>query len=516
MVLVMFALVWGMSQPGSAEDVWPDLSRTVSAQGGGDNDAVLIVAIENYASAPPVPGASQNATDWASYFTDVRWVPPESVRLLRGREATLERMRRYANETSQLVKPGGTLWFVFIGHGAPTPDGRDGVMVGYDAQQEVDSLYARSIPQQELFGLLSRDGQVKMIAIIDACFSGRSRSGETLVPGAQPFVPTNMSAQIATGSVVLTAGTSDQFAGSLPGADRPAFSYLMLGALRGWGDQNGDSIISAAEAIAYTRRALMILVLDRSQTPQLAAGEETVMLTRRAREPSPDLAKLANRAQAPSPQPALSGPVNSPGLVRAPDPAPRAATAPSGRMTLAAQPATAASIASLVAPTKLVLNVREKTDIYDFSVIHNGGTARCQKVKVSNACRLNVQPGELTLSGTGTTRVFGSRMVPTGAETVNATVVARRSSVTAGVIVAVAGAIGTSAGLSIRDGSDTRNNGMLGISVGVFVLGLVVIVLEAGTPHRKIVFESGGSPLRSAAKVPTPPPDNQPPPFQLQ
>jgi hypothetical protein len=40
------------------------------------------------------------------------------------------------------VEPGGTLWFVFIGHGAPVKiaDGNEGVLIGADTQQDADSL----------------------------------------------------------------------------------------------------------------------------------------------------------------------------------------------------------------------------------------------------------------------------------------------------------------------------------------------------------------------------------------
>jgi len=43
-----------------------------------------------------------------------------------------------------------------------------------------------------------------------------------------------------TGSkaIVLSASKKDEYAGSLPRLSRPAFSSLLLGAMRGWGDTN--------------------------------------------------------------------------------------------------------------------------------------------------------------------------------------------------------------------------------------------------------------------------------------
>ena len=52
------------------------------------------------------------------------------------------------------MEEGGTLWFVFIGHGAPGREGNQGVLVGADAQADVDSLYARSVLQSEVLAAL--------------------------------------------------------------------------------------------------------------------------------------------------------------------------------------------------------------------------------------------------------------------------------------------------------------------------------------------------------------------------
>ncbi len=103
------------------------------AQGGGQNDAALVIGIQDYAYAPDIPGAAQNAEDWYQYLVKTRQVPIGSVKLLRDGEASLELMEEAAAEVATKVKPGGTLWVVFIGHGAPAQE--DGVLIGADAQQ---------------------------------------------------------------------------------------------------------------------------------------------------------------------------------------------------------------------------------------------------------------------------------------------------------------------------------------------------------------------------------------------
>lgn len=275
---------------------WPDLSSPPKAVGGGENDAAVIVGLENYAFVAPVPGAQRNARDWQAYLTDTLKVPTERVNLLRDREATVERIRKYASKVSSEVKAGGTLWFIFIGHGAPSQDGTDGILVGADAQQDADSLFARSLPRDELIGLLSKGKQAKTVVLVDACFSGRTSEGVALVEGLQPLIvaPTAQKTYDSR-TVLMTAGKSDQFAGPLPrnSTMRPAFSYLALGALRGWArDINGN--VTAKSLIEFSRKALSIET-GRIQTPELSFGKSETILGAGA-EDAPNLASI-NRAE---------------------------------------------------------------------------------------------------------------------------------------------------------------------------------------------------------------------------
>ena len=274
------------------ERLWPDLSSPPGVLGGGERDAAVIVGVENYFFVEKVPGARLNADDWQAHLIDGLGVPVEKVTLLHNDDATLEKMRQYASEAAHKVEPGGTLWFVFIGHGAPSKDGKDGLLVGVDAQQRADSLYERSLPRAELLSLLATGKQAKTVVLLDVCFSGRSPSGQALVKGLQPLLLDGIRPLVADPRLVLLAAAkSDQFAGPLPKADpmRPAFSYLALGALRGWA-ADASGTVTAGALVRFAEKALR-LAKDRRQTPELAAGPPSTVLGR-AREPGPDLIKI--------------------------------------------------------------------------------------------------------------------------------------------------------------------------------------------------------------------------------
>ena len=281
----------GAAQAGA---VWPELSASVSGTKKppalGANDAALLVGIEEYAFVSKIGGAVQNASDWWSYLREGRGLDRKSLALLRNREATREKMLAEARRVASAVKPGGTLWFVFIGHGVASKDGEEGLLVGMDAQGEADSLDARSVRQSELETIFRASKAARVVMLVDSCFSGKTPSGQELAHGLQALVrkselkPTNR-------LIKMTAGRADQFAGPLPGAARPAFSYLILGALRGWGDANEDGKVTAQEAVNYADEVLTALVKDRRQTPELIAfgADRDISLSDSALEAGPDI-----------------------------------------------------------------------------------------------------------------------------------------------------------------------------------------------------------------------------------
>lgn len=274
---------------------WPDLSTVTDGVMPRAKDAAVIVGIEHYATVAPVGGAVANANDWYTYLSKTLQVPASQITLLRDNEGTLEKLRKYAAQAATQVQRGGTLWFIFIGHGAPRSDGKDGLLVGFDAQAEADSIAARSLPQSELLSLLKRGAQDQTVVLLDACFSGKTSTGAELVKGLQPLVPMVGGSQAEDRTVVISAAKSDQFAGPLPGLDRPAFSYLALGALRGWADKNKDRVVTANETREYIDDVLRTLVKDRAQNPGLQATNQEAALASGASEAGPDLSTIVLR-----------------------------------------------------------------------------------------------------------------------------------------------------------------------------------------------------------------------------
>ena len=271
-----------------ATEAWPDLSQPAASSRQGAKDAALVIAIEDYFVAQDIPGAIDNGRAWLNWLDDGHGAG--MVKPLFNQQATRSTMLTEVARAAAEVQPGGRLWLVYIGHGAPSESGNDGLLVGVDAQQTPASIAERSVSRGELLAAaeakLPEDASIVMIQ--DACFSGKTSRGD-LVPGMAPLK--TVSARLGPRTTVLSAARSDEYAGPLSDGKRPAFSYLVLGALRGWGDRNRDGEVSAAEAVWFADKALVRTTTGRSQTPDME-GPDTA-LGQSGRERAPDLTALA-------------------------------------------------------------------------------------------------------------------------------------------------------------------------------------------------------------------------------
>ena len=268
---MLLSLLLLLQNAEAVDDIWPEIEFSEQTQ-KTPNDTAIIISIEDYAFVSDIAGANRNGQSWYRYFTEAKGIPTDNVRWLKDTNGSKEKIYTSALEIADKTSEEGNMWIVFIGHGAPSEDGSDGMLIGVDAQQDAQGLYGRSISQEKLLGLLEQGKQKQTIAIIDACFSGKSSGGE-LAPGLQPLIATQ---DLQTGTTtVLSAGRNDEFAGPLPGADRPAFSYLALGALQGWGDMDANGEVTASEIQSYSNKALQSTLLGRQQNPQVVGTADT-------------------------------------------------------------------------------------------------------------------------------------------------------------------------------------------------------------------------------------------------
>lgn len=209
-VFLLLAPVWAAG-PDAPSAVWPSLEAMGPKAALASPDGALIVSIEKYADPdmPPIEGARQSGRDWQRWFTQTRGIRADRVRWLEDKQGTRTAILRELGDLSKKVGKKGTVWVVFVGHGAPAKDGKEGILLGWYAQAgDEDEFYGQSVRHSELVQAAKSGRPGNVVMVLDACFSGRSSSGAPLVKGRQASLMIDVP-KATSGVLMLTAAQKD-------------------------------------------------------------------------------------------------------------------------------------------------------------------------------------------------------------------------------------------------------------------------------------------------------------------
>lgn len=208
--------------------------------------AVIIGANNGAADEQKLRFAESDATRVAELLSEIGGVPAENQVVLRSK--TADEVRRALIATNERIRVGQRAGAEIV------------LFVYYSGHGDADSLHLGDtrLALRELEALVrGSSAQIRML-VIDSCRSG----SVTRVKGGKPAAPLALSSGIdevpGEGVIVLTASAagedaqeSDQLAGSF-------FTHYLLSGLRGAADDDGDQIITVAEAFGYTREQTIL------------------------------------------------------------------------------------------------------------------------------------------------------------------------------------------------------------------------------------------------------------------
>jgi uncharacterized caspase-like protein len=178
-------------------------------------------------------------------------------RMQRLTSGNADQIRAAVRDVAAKVGRGGTVWIYFSGHGAADPSTGDRLLLGDDVRSDPASFASRSLPVREVEELAAATGS-KVLLLLDTCFSGLGRTGDSLLAGTRFVVPAW--AATADRTTIWAAAGPDELARPLEGATHGAFTYFAIGAMRGWadGELDGkrDGVVTSDEARTYVSRSL--------------------------------------------------------------------------------------------------------------------------------------------------------------------------------------------------------------------------------------------------------------------
>jgi hypothetical protein len=225
---------------------------------------VLSIGISDYRHISKLNYADDDAKAVADYFRSIG-VPSDRVTLLLDGQATVGAIRRAFGELMGEVKKAASVVIYFSGHGASAPnqasldgDGIDKYLLTCEA--DPDNLYGTAFPMDEVAAVFKRLASDRVVFIADTCYSGaaggktvlaKEMAGTRAVPDYERFLSRLAEGE---GRIILTASRGSEISQESPKLGHGIFTYVLLEALRGSADQNGDGFITINEVYDHAVR----------------------------------------------------------------------------------------------------------------------------------------------------------------------------------------------------------------------------------------------------------------------
>jgi uncharacterized caspase-like protein len=208
-------------------------------------------------------------------------IKPENVKLLVDANADdVAIYQAFKTWLPSRVRSSTDVYVYYSGHGLPTADGKGLYLLPQRAHR--DFIDKTAITQAEINAAIQAAKPRSVTVFLDSCYSGQSRSGETLIASARPVALKAEKQMFPDNFTVITASQADQISSSSPDLKHGIFSYYLMRGMEGDADANRDGRITAGEMQAYlleqvTRQAGM---QNRVQQPQLIGDMNRVLVGR--------------------------------------------------------------------------------------------------------------------------------------------------------------------------------------------------------------------------------------------
>ena len=246
------------------------------------NAVAIIIGIQDYRRVPKADFANKDARVFYDYAIRGLGVRPENVKLLTDDQADdvaiLGALKNWLPLKSQKDKTD--VYVFYSGHGYPSDDGASLYFLPYGVDRQF--LDRTAIKQSEVISALQAVSPRSVTLFLDACYSGQSRTGETLLADSRPILIRPKATIFPSNFTVLSASAPEQIASSSPDLKHGIFSYFLMKGMEGEADQDQNGAITLGEMQSYLSSSVgrKAMSLGRIQHPQVVGNQSKVLVTK--------------------------------------------------------------------------------------------------------------------------------------------------------------------------------------------------------------------------------------------
>lgn len=265
-----------------------DIKTIASSNIKRKNSVAVVFGVEKYKELPPAPYASNDADLIKEYFQKKLGI--DKVVIYKNDEVSGFIFDDVFNpdngELQKAVVKGQTDLFVYYsGHGVPNKSG-DTIYL-FPSDGKISRLKTQGYSINRLYESLEKLEAKSVTVFLDACFSGGSRTSETIktenivaMKGVK-IKPKNDGAYLNNPNfTVFNSSTGDETSIGYDESETGLYTYFLCAGLQGKADMNNDNKITSGELQKY----LLDNVTETSkkirgvQTPDFFGNENSVLL----------------------------------------------------------------------------------------------------------------------------------------------------------------------------------------------------------------------------------------------
>jgi hypothetical protein len=231
----------------------------------------VVLGVEEYQAGPPAVYAADDARTAARYFEHALGIPAERIQLLLDAEVSLAQLQRIFGEDGWLARrmhEDSEVFVFFAGHGVADWNALVPYLIPADG--DLNYLPQTAYPLDRMVARLAALDARHATVFLDACFSGLTREGQSLLDGARPLVIVP-SRKAPSGVSLFSAAQGSELANALDEQGHGLFSYFLFKGLAGDADLDGDRGVTAGELKLYLEERVprAAAARDREQSPSI-------------------------------------------------------------------------------------------------------------------------------------------------------------------------------------------------------------------------------------------------------
>lgn len=229
----------------------------------------VIIANEDYTAVPPVPMAGNDGKVFAQYCEQTLGLPKENIRQYPN--ATYGVMIRAIQDITNIASAYNDIRVIFYyaGHGIPNESSRDAFLLPIDADgSQTEACY----PLKKLYSELSALGAKQVVVFLDACFSGATGEGGTLMASARGVALVARQERPTGNLIVFSAASDDQTAFPYKDQGHGLFTYYLLKKLQS--TKGNVTLGDLGQYIINNVKQKSVVINRKLQTPTVTCSSD--------------------------------------------------------------------------------------------------------------------------------------------------------------------------------------------------------------------------------------------------